>query len=62
MGLFPAGLNKVIKAGEKLLEDRLNLLKIADLFGRGSRVYSREAVALMVPASAYSKFSIEKVI
>ena len=61
MGLFPAGLNKVIKAGEKLLEDRL-LLKIADLFGRGSRVYSREAVALMVPASAYSKFSIEKVI
>ena len=33
VGLFPAGLKDVIKAGEKLLEDRLHLLKIADLYG-----------------------------
>ena len=31
MGLLPAGLQDVIKAGEQLLGDRLHLLKIADL-------------------------------
>jgi hypothetical protein len=33
VGLFPAGLKEVIKAGEKLLEDSLHLLNIADLYG-----------------------------
>jgi hypothetical protein len=36
MGLLPAGLQEVIKAGEKLLGDRLHLLKIADLYGWGA--------------------------
>ena len=33
LGPFPTGLKEVIKSGEKLLEDRLHHLKIADLYG-----------------------------
>ena len=36
MGLLLVGLQEVIKAGEKLLGDRLHLLKIADLYGWGA--------------------------
>ena len=33
LGPFPTGLKEVIKSGEKLLEDRLHHIKIADLYG-----------------------------